>query len=261
MANLKIQRVDNQVFIYDQEPTEELVRSFSASASLSLVAGNIRIQDENGVAYELLPQAVSTLEIFPDPPYPNNLTTPQLLEQLATLFFSAAPDDASGQIAELILHVEETNQKLQDIKQITEDIRVQAETINQNTNNKLEQIRLNTTPIVKTSKYIQSTNSNNAQVVKSSAGTVTNIVLGSPSNLLAGTAFLNIYDKNTNPNPSADTLLLRKKIPITRGQTVSLDVAGEYVNGIAIAIVQGAADNNNTAVAAGDVFVILTYTV
>jgi hypothetical protein len=102
--------------------------------------------------------------------------------------------------------------------------------------------------------------SNNATVVKASAGQVYTIMA---HNLNAAVRYLKFYNKATAPAPATDTPVLTLPIPgNTAGAGFVLDTGGMgivFSTGIAIAIVTGVATNDNTAVAANEIVVNVLY--
>lgn len=109
-----------------------------------------------------------------------------------------------------------------------------------------------------TPSRIISAASNNATVVKASAG-----VLGfvSVSNLNAAVRYLKIYDKATAPAPGSDIAKIVVAIP-TGSVPVNLALPDEgiaFAAGISFALVTGILDNDNTGVAASEILVNLGY--
>jgi len=108
--------------------------------------------------------------------------------------------------------------------------------------------------------HLVSAASNNAQIVKGGAGTVSAIWC---TNINAEIAFLKFFDVATLPNPATDAAHFVCGIPggEAAGAGGSLAIPGGlcFSNGIAFAIVTGAADGNNTGVALGEVVVSFVY--
>lgn len=67
--------------------------------------------------------------------------------------------------------------------------------------------------------------------------------------------FMKLYNRASGvPNPATDTPVVSLPIPPGGGIALDLNIAiGLFPLGLAIALVQNAADNDNTAVAAGDI--------
>lgn len=109
-----------------------------------------------------------------------------------------------------------------------------------------------TQEIAATKYQVQSTASNNAAVVKASAGALLEI---SVFNASANTIYVKLYDKSTVPAPATDGALLMDVIPVTtnsRSVPVEFGTAGKkFTSGIGIAIVANPANTDNTSVAVG----------
>lgn len=101
-----------------------------------------------------------------------------------------------------------------------------------------------------------SANNTNPTVVKASAGSVYSI---NCTNAAAAVRYLKFYDKATAPTVGTDTPVLTVAIPVG---AFSLNLGGfPFATGISYGIVTGAADNNTTAPAAGDILGLnITYT-
>lgn len=101
--------------------------------------------------------------------------------------------------------------------------------------------------------------SNNATVVKASAGTLYTVHV---SSVVADERYLKIYDKSTTPS-DADTPVLRVVIPgSTAGSGFSIDLPSCGVvlaNGISFRLVTDQADNGTTNPGAGDCVLNLIY--
>jgi hypothetical protein len=89
--------------------------------------------------------------------------------------------------------------------------------------------------------------SDNPTLVKSSAGTVTQV---SGLSAAAGTRFLKMYDKATTP---ASTDTPRMTYPIPAGSAFVFDCRDSYANGIGFRITTGVADNDTGALTSGDI--------
>lgn len=101
-----------------------------------------------------------------------------------------------------------------------------------------------------------SAGSNNAAAIKAAAGQVYGV---QGFNLAGYPVFVKLYDKATAPNPAADTPL--RTVAMQSGVRCDDDIASglAFATGIAIAIVKGIADNDNTAVLANDCVVDIDY--
>jgi hypothetical protein len=100
---------------------------------------------------------------------------------------------------------------------------------------------------------------NNAQVVKATPGNLYSIVA---IGLTSTVRYLKFYNKATAPNAAADTPVMTIPIPTnTQGAGVALpfSMGVNFPLGIAVLIVAGIADTDNTPIAANDVIVNLTY--
>lgn len=100
-----------------------------------------------------------------------------------------------------------------------------------------------------TSRLLSAANSDNPTVVKNAAGSVFSI---QGQNAAAAVRWLKLYDKATAPS-SADTPV--KSIALAASVPFSFQwLAGyPFVNGISFRLVNGSADNDNTAVTAADI--------
>lgn len=98
---------------------------------------------------------------------------------------------------------------------------------------------------------IQSLGTNNATVVKSTAGSVSDIVVANGN---AAIRYLKLYDLARAPLPASDTPLMTLTLAANGLQTVySPPNPPKFSNGIAYIIVTGKADTDNTSVAADDI--------
>lgn len=88
----------------------------------------------------------------------------------------------------------------------------------------------------------------NATLVKSSAGAIYSV---NGYNASAGVIYLKFYDKATAPTVGTDVPVLTYALPPTA--TFSFEVPFGFSTGIGYGMVTGAADNNTTAIGAGDV--------
>lgn len=101
------------------------------------------------------------------------------------------------------------------------------------------------------SRIPSSAASNNATVAKATGGNLTT-VLG--FNATAGVKYLKLYNKATAPAPATDAALLKLVIALPPTTAFAFNFAGIiFPDGISYALVTGAADADNTAVAAADV--------
>lgn len=118
-----------------------------------------------------------------------------------------------------------------------------------------------TTPIPATSGgtssyHKLSASSNNADVIKALPGQY----YGMRGNSVAAyPVYVKLYNKATNPNPAVDTPI--RVIEIQAGLPINdaVEFGLPFTVGIAVAIVKGIADNNNTSVASGDVSIEVDY--
>jgi hypothetical protein len=98
---------------------------------------------------------------------------------------------------------------------------------------------------------------NNATNLKTIAGVIGGIIA---INLTSAVKYLKIYDKATAPTVGTDVPVMTIPIPAsTDGAGFVWNVPIELGNGVSYAITGAAADNDNTAVAAGDVIVNIAY--
>lgn len=101
------------------------------------------------------------------------------------------------------------------------------------------------------SRLASSAASTNATVAKSSAGRLYRVqAFNNATNLL----FLKIYNKATTPTVGTDTPIATLALPSKVKYDLDFDLIGLYCSlGISFAITANAADNDTTAIAAGDV--------
>lgn len=108
---------------------------------------------------------------------------------------------------------------------------------------------------------LNSAASTNATTVKASAGQVYMITA---SNTNAAVRYLKLYNKASNPTVGSDTPVLVFAIPgNTAGAGTNIPVPDSgiaFSTGIAFALVTGAADSDNTGVAANEIIVNMAYT-
>lgn len=96
----------------------------------------------------------------------------------------------------------------------------------------------------------------NATVVKNDAGKIGLIHV---INTGAGPAYLKIYNKADAPDPATDTPILTLVIPAAGSLNIDHITGISCSTGIAYTITGAAADNDNTSVAAGQVFVNMSF--
>ena len=89
---------------------------------------------------------------------------------------------------------------------------------------------------------------NNATLISAKPGAIYSV---NGYNASAGVIYLKFYDKATAPTVGTDTPVLTYALPATAA--FSFPVPFGFAVGIGYGLVTGAADNNNTAVGAGDV--------
>lgn len=99
------------------------------------------------------------------------------------------------------------------------------------------------------SRIVSSGASNNATSAKASPGFLRSVI---GVNATAGVKYLKFYDKATAPNPAADTPVLVFALPASAPFNLGA-YDFKFSIGIGYAIVTGTADNDNTAIAAGDI--------
>ena len=103
-------------------------------------------------------------------------------------------------------------------------------------------------PATTVSRIPSSENTTNATSAKASAGKLFSV---NGYNSSATVTYLKFYDKATAPTVGTDTPVLTYALPATAA--FSFPVPFGFATGIGYGLVTGAADNNNTAVGAGDV--------
>lgn len=113
------------------------------------------------------------------------------------------------------------------------------------------------TPATPTVYSKNSTADTNLVSVKATAGTIYGLTV---SNIGAGLAYLKVYNKATAPALATDIPLLVIPIPAAGFPVVNAGAMGiRFSAGIAISITGAGADNDTTAVAAGQVKVVISY--
>lgn len=100
----------------------------------------------------------------------------------------------------------------------------------------------------KSSRIPSSAATNNATVASAVPGRLNQLIV---YNSNAAARYVKFYDKATAPNPAADTPVLSFAIPPTTAASIMID-GFVFLTGIGYATVTGAADNDNTAVGAGE---------
>lgn len=108
--------------------------------------------------------------------------------------------------------------------------------------------RLIAAPAASTSRLLSAAGTTNATNVKGSAGYVRQI---SGNNVSGSARYLKLYDKATAPMVGTDTP--RKTHYLPAGQSFVFDCNDLYATGIGFAITGAAADNDTTAITAGDI--------
>lgn len=108
-----------------------------------------------------------------------------------------------------------------------------------------------------TASNVNSAATTNATVVKASAGTVYHLVA---SNVSASPRYLKLYNKATAPTVGTDVPLVTIILPAGSTVPVNFGVLGHrFATGIGLAITGAAADNDTTAIAAGEVKVVTSF--
>jgi hypothetical protein len=118
-------------------------------------------------------------------------------------------------------------------------------------------LAVTSTPVAGTTHTLTSAATTNATSVKATAGALYTLTL---TNLSAASKFFKLYAKASAPTVGTDIPIAT--IPVAATSTVSLEfgaVGQQISTGIAYAITNLIADTDTTAVAAGDVKVLLTY--
>lgn len=98
--------------------------------------------------------------------------------------------------------------------------------------------------------------SNNATLLKSTAGTIGRIVA---TNTSAAIKYVAIFSKATAPVPGTDTPVFKFGIPAGQCVEINCDAGMRVATGIGFAMVAGAALLDNTAVAANDLILNIEY--
>lgn len=109
-----------------------------------------------------------------------------------------------------------------------------------------------------TSKHVIAAATNNAAVVKASAGRV---IGWTAFNNAAYPVYVKLYNKATAPAPATDNALLLQVVGVQAGVGVSFlsEPGVAYATGIGLAIVKGITDTDNTSTAASDCTVDILY--
>jgi hypothetical protein len=114
------------------------------------------------------------------------------------------------------------------------------------------------TPVTPTTTFTNSAATNNAAFLKNSAGTIWSI---SAFNAGASPVYVKFYNRTTAPTVGTDVPVMVVAVPATETVMIGGGANGiRFATGIAIAIVTGAADTDNTAVAAAQVKVATSWT-
>ena len=114
------------------------------------------------------------------------------------------------------------------------------------------------TPVTPTTTFTNSAATNNAAFLKASAGTVWSI---SAFNAGASPVYVKYYNRTTAPTVGTDVPVMVVAVPATQTVMIGGGANGiRFATGIAIAIVTGAADSDNTAVAVNQVKVATSWT-
>jgi hypothetical protein len=114
-----------------------------------------------------------------------------------------------------------------------------------------------TTPLTPTPYTLNSAASTNLTSIKASAGTIYGLAV---SNVNAAARYLKLYNKASAPVVATDIPVLVIPIPATGFVAPSIGALGHrFSTGIAIAITAAVADTDATAVALGDVKLLLNY--
>ena len=107
-----------------------------------------------------------------------------------------------------------------------------------------------------TINYTISAASNNAKVVKSSAGQVYSVVACNDG---AAKCFVKLYNKTTTPTVGTDAPVMTFLVPPGASIDIQLPVGISFSSGIGLAITGGIATADNTAVALNQVAVSVHY--
>lgn len=107
-------------------------------------------------------------------------------------------------------------------------------------------------------KQITSAGSNNATLVAGQPATIGTITV---FNAGAALAYLKLYDFARVPVPGTDTPWMVVAVPITGTAVVSFpeESGPRTAAGLGVGMVTGAANSDNTAVAAGQLTMVMTY--
>lgn len=105
---------------------------------------------------------------------------------------------------------------------------------------------------------VVSVNSNNAAAIKASAGQVYGWYI---NNVSLGWRYVKIYNKASSPAPATDTGLLELSLGVPGGGAANIWLSAgiKFSTGIAIAIVSGSANADNTSVGASELVVNIFY--
>lgn len=105
--------------------------------------------------------------------------------------------------------------------------------------------------------HVVALGTNNADVVKNAAGQVYSV--HGYCAILTYPVYVKLYNKASAPNPAADTPVFTIALQATLPRDVVIPVGRAFSTGIAIAIVKGISDTDNTVLAAGDCVVDVNF--
>jgi hypothetical protein len=98
--------------------------------------------------------------------------------------------------------------------------------------------------------------SNNAATIKASPGVVVAYFVG---NIAASFRYVKLYNKASNPSPGSDTPVFVIAVPPTLGANIAFPYPLGFSTGIAIAIVTGISNTDNTSTGASEVVCSIAY--
>jgi hypothetical protein len=104
--------------------------------------------------------------------------------------------------------------------------------------------------------HFVSANSNNATSVKASAGRLYGVIA---NNINAAARYLKFYNKASAPTPASETPILVVALPPASNQFIEITAGVNFSLGIALALVTGIGDTDNTSVAASEHTVTVIY--
>lgn len=124
--------------------------------------------------------------------------------------------------------------------------------------NVVNTVQVINTPTLPNSYELISAASTNATLVKSTPGRIWNLLI---TNMANANRYVKIYNKASLPVVGTDIPIMTLEIPATQHHEQTWGDLGYFLsNGIAFALTTGIADNNTSAVSAGDVKIALSYT-